>query len=262
MNNRYELLNLAQRASALAARNIRSSEFYNELTVETKSSPTDMVTEVDRSTEALIREYILSARPDDGFIGEETDEVAGKEVTWIVDPIDGTTNFVYNFPVYAVSIAATDGDGNTLCGVVLDVYSDDHFWAVLGGGAYLNNLQISVSETTELDKALISTGFSYSVETRVRQAELLSAMLPRVRDIRRAGAASLDLAYLAAGRVDGYYETGLWPWDYQAGVLIVREAGGKVGSLASEEPSKEMTIAANSNLYSSLKDIVSQIPSV
>jgi myo-inositol-1(or 4)-monophosphatase len=251
--SRYELLNLAERASARAAAHIKASRRDQNLEIKTKSSPTDMVTKVDKETENIIREILLSERPNDGFMGEETEEVDSSEITWIVDPIDGTTNFIYDFPVYAVSIAARDSDGQIQVGVVTDVYHDDVYYATYNGGSYLNNRAIQVSKTTEMSKALIATGFSYDDKIRLRQANTLVTLIANVRDIRRAGAASLDLCYLAAGRTDGYYEIGLWPWDYSAGTLVVREAGGAVGSLFSEEPSGELTIAGNPSIYKSLK---------
>ncbi len=252
----YELLNLAQRAGAQAADYIRQSRYGHDLEIQTKSSPTDMVTKVDKETEIIIKETLLGARPHDGFIGEESDEITSSEITWVVDPIDGTTNFVYGFPVFAVSIAARDGLGHTLVGLVIDVYHDDYFYATLDGGSFLNNRSIAVSNTNSLSQALISTGFSYDKTTRISQAKTVARLIGEVRDIRRAGAASLDLCYLAAARTDGYYEVGLWPWDYEAGTLIVREAGGVVSSLTSDQPSQELTIAGNPNIYKELRELL------
>ncbi len=252
----YELLNLAQRAGAQAAEHIRQSRYGKDLEIQTKSSPTDMVTMVDKETEGIIKEMLLGARPQDGFLGEESAEVTSNEITWVVDPIDGTTNFVYGFPVFAVSIAARDFSGATLVGLVVDVYHGDCFYATLGGGSFLNNRSIAVSNTNSLSQALVSTGFSYDKVTRVAQAKTLTHIIGEVRDIRRAGAASLDLCYLAAGRVDGYYEVGLWPWDYAAGTLIVREAGGVVGSLNSDQPSQEITVAGNTTIFKELRELL------
>ncbi len=252
----YELLNLAQRAGAQAAEHIRQSRYGKDLEIQTKSSPTDMVTKVDKETETIIKEILLGARPRDGFLGEESDEVTSTEITWVVDPIDGTTNFVYGFPVFAVSIAARDSSGTTLAGLVIDVYHDDHFYATLEGGSFLNNRSISVSNTISLSQALVSTGFSYDRATRVAQANTLTHLIGEVRDIRRAGAASLDLCYLAAARIDGYYEIGLWPWDYEAGTLIVREAGGVVASLDSDQPRQELTLAGNPAIFKELRELL------
>ena len=196
--------------------------------VETKSSGTDMVSEADREAEAAVAELLRGERPDDGLLGEEgaeTSSASGRR--WVVDPLDGTTNYLYRFPAWAVSVAVEDGDGG-LAGVVYDPVADELFSATRGGGARLNGSPIGVSDAGELATSLIGTGFGYEPDVRAQQAEVVSRVLPRVRDIRRAGAAALDLCFVAAGRLDGYYERGIHRWDYAAGALIVREAGGEV----------------------------------
>ena len=199
--------------------------------VETKSSGTDMVSEADREAEAAIAELLGSERPDDGLLGEEgADESSASGRRWVVDPLDGTTNYLYRFPAWAVSVAVEDGDG-ALAGVVYDPVANELFSAARGGGAELNGRSIHVNGADRLDTALIGTGFGYEPEVRAQQAEVVSRVLPRVRDIRRAGAAALDLCSVAAGRLDGYYERGIHRWDYAAGALIVREAGGEVVEL-------------------------------
>ena len=201
------------------------------LGVETKSSGTDMVSEADREAEAAIAEMLGRERPDDGLLGEEgADESSASGRRWVVDPLDGTTNYLYRFPAWAVSVAVEDGDGG-LAGVVYDPVADELFSAARGAGAQLNGRAIRVSGSESLDTALIGTGFGYEPEVRAQQAEVVSRVLPRVRDIRRAGAAALDLCFVAAGRLDGYYERGIHRWDYAAGALIVREAGGEVVEL-------------------------------
>lgn len=199
--------------------------------VDTKSSATDMVSEADREAEAAIAELLRTERPDDGLVGEEgADESSASGRHWVVDPLDGTTNYLYRFPAWAVSVALEDADGG-LVGVVHDPVAGETFAAERGAGARLNGEPIRVNETGDLARALIGTGFGYDADVRAGQAEVLRGLLPRVRDIRRAGAAALDLCFVAAGRLDGYYERGIHRWDYAAGALIVREAGGEVVEL-------------------------------
>ncbi len=207
---------------------LRSPDALTDLAVDTKSSGTDMVTEMDRWAEATIVEVISSARPDDGFLGEEG---AAKEsltgVTWLIDPIDGTTNFLYDIPGYSVSIAARL-DGVDVVGAVHDPIRGERFRAVKHQGATLNGSSISVSDKDQLPTALVATGFSYEAGRRRAQAEVLTHVLPAVRDIRRFGGAALDLCSLACGRVDAYYERGLNEWDTAAGALIAAEAGALI----------------------------------
>lgn len=196
--------------------------------VQTKSTGTDMVTEMDRAAEALIVDRLLGARPADGILGEEgADEAGTSGVRWVVDPLDGTTNYLYGFPGFNVSIAA-EVDGRAVVGVVYDVVRDELFRAVRGGGAERDGRPIRASGATDLGHALVGTGFSYEPERRRRQAEVLVQVLPAVRDIRRQGAAALDLCSVACGRLDAYYERGLAPWDLAAGGLIAAEAGAEV----------------------------------
>jgi myo-inositol-1(or 4)-monophosphatase len=209
--------------------------------VERKSSRTDMVSDADRDAEALIRELLAAERPDDGLLGEEgsqADGVSGRR--WVVDPLDGTTNYLYRFPAWVVSVALEDGDspslgaGGSLVGVVHDPLRGETFTAARGQGARLNGAEIAVSGARSLDTALIGTGFGYAADRRARQAEVVARVLPRVRDIRRAGAAALDLCMVACGRLDGYYERGLNAWDWAAGSLISSEAGASVLPLPGE----------------------------
>jgi myo-inositol-1(or 4)-monophosphatase len=202
--------------------------------VERKSSRTDMVSDADRDAEELVRTMLARERPDDGLLAEEGSESEARSGRrWVVDPLDGTTNFLYGIPVWAVSVALEDSEG-TLVGAVRDPVRDETFTAVRGGGARLNEVELTMGDTDRLETALIATGFSYDSDQRADQARLLTQMLPRVRDIRRAGAAALDLCGLAAGRVDGYYERGLEPWDWAAASLVVQEAGGVVRRLDGE----------------------------
>lgn len=198
----------------------------DELRVDTKTSETDPVSEADQAAERLIADRLSAARPEDGLLGEE--DAANREgssgLRWVVDPLDGTVNFLYGIPQWCVSIACEDDDG-PLVGVVHDPNQGDTFAAVRGGGATGNGADLRVNELT-LDRALVATGFSYDPAVRTEQGKLATDVLGRVRDIRRAGAAALDLSWVAAGRIDGFYEFDLKPWDWTAGVLLVEEAGG------------------------------------
>lgn len=199
--------------------------------VETKTTATDMVTEMDRASEALIAELILGARPGDAFLGEEGTVGSGTTgVRWVVDPLDGTTNYLYGFPSWAVSIAAEIG-GEPVVGVVFDPTHAETYRAVQGEGAWCNGEQLRVVGAQELDTSLVATGFGYDAVVRAEQARIVARVLPAVRDIRRAGAASVDLCWLARGRVDVYYERGLQHWDHAAGALIAGEAGASVQTL-------------------------------
>ena len=190
-----------------------------------KSSRTDLATDADRASEALVRKAISAERPDDTILGEEEGETAGRSgLTWIVDPLDGTTNFVYGFPAWAVSIAVADRHG-ALAGVVHDPLRDETFEATRGGGAFLDGHRLALGAPPPLAEALVATGFGYDADRRRRQAALLPRVVPAVRDIRRAGAAALDLCWVGAGRLDAYYEAGLKPWDRAAGLLVAAEAG-------------------------------------
>ena len=193
-----------------------------------------MVSDADRDAEAVIEAILLGERPGDGLLGEEgADTRAEGDRRWVVDPLDGTTNYLYGFPAWVVSIALEDGEGGAV-GVVLDPLRDELFSAVRGEGAHVNGEPIEVSGREHLDRALIGTGFGYDADRRAKQAAVLARLLPAVRDIRRAGAAALDLCMVAAGRLDGYYERGLQRWDWAAGRLIVEEAGGSVIELSDE----------------------------
>ena len=223
-----DLLALAVDTAMEASALIRSATVRD---IDTKSTSTDMVTEVDRASEALIVGKLLGARPDDGVLGEEGSVDTGTSgVRWVIDPIDGTTNFIYGFPAYAVSIAA-EIDGETEIGVVHDVARGETFTAVKGAGAFCDGKPLRVGGPLSLGEALIGTGFAYAPETRTRQARILAGLLGRIRDVRRAGSAALDLCWVGAGRPDGYYEAGIKLWDRAAGALIAAEAGAWVGDL-------------------------------
>lgn len=199
-----------------------------------KTSVTDPVSEADRQAERTIRDRLAAERPDDGILGEEgTQEPTANGRTWIVDPLDGTVNFLYGMRTWAVSIALEDPDGLAV-GVVYNPVDDECFSARRGEGAALNGEPLRVTGCTSLERAMVATGFSYEAPHRAEQAELLLRLLPRVRDVRRMGAAALDLAYVAAGRFDAFYERHLKRWDEAAGILLVREAGGVLRDLPGE----------------------------
>jgi myo-inositol-1(or 4)-monophosphatase len=199
--------------------------------LDSKSSSTDMVSDADRAAEAAISRLLHAERPEDGVLGEEgADAVGSSGRRWVIDPLDGTTNYLYRYRAWCVSVALEDAEGG-LVGVVHDPLAGETFRASRGGGAFVNEEPIRVRDSSVLERALIGTGFGYEPSVRAGQAELMLRVLPRVRDIRRAGAAALDLCHVAAGRLDGYFERGVKPWDWAAGAVIVSEAGGRVEPL-------------------------------
>ena len=221
----------------------------------TKSSLTDIVTDVDREVEQLLRNVLLGARPGDAWLGEETGASDGaptgdqssarSAVRWVVDPIDGTVNFLYGLPGWAVSVAAERG-GHTVVAAVTVPATGETFSAIRGQGAYLTGQRLAVSSCSELSQALVATGFAYQPQVRARQGPVVGELVSRVRDIRRMGAAAVDLCSLAAGRVDAYFESGLSPWDLAAGELIAREAGAVVNATTNGD-----VVAAGPNLIES-----------
>ncbi len=194
----------------------------------TKSTSTDVVTEIDTWAEEMVVQRIEATRPDDGFLGEEgTTREGSTGIVWVIDPVDGTTNLLYDLPGFSVSIGV-EVDGVPTAGAVFDPVRDELFVAALGQGATRNGNTISPSSKTELQSALVATGFSYSPDERREQAGALSTVLPKVRDIRRNGGAALDFCAVACGRVDAYFERGIKPWDGAAGRVIAAEAGAVV----------------------------------
>lgn len=224
-----ELLELAVEAAAAAGELLLDGLVAAPREIETKTSGTDMVTELDRASEALIRTTVLKARPDDAFLGEEQGlgGAGTSGVRWVVDPLDGTTNYLYRYPAWAVSIAA-ELDGEVVAGVVHDPVHAEMFTAVRGEGAWCEGRRLRVTGAPTLAVALVGTGFGYEEQVRAAQGGVAAQVLPSVRDIRRGGAAALDLCWVAAGRLDAYYERGLQPWDWAAGMLIAGEAGAIV----------------------------------
>lgn len=246
---------VALQAGALAKQ--RRSEGVE--VADSKSSPVDIVTEADRETERLIRSLLADARPDDGFFGEESDASSSTSgLHWIVDPIDGTVNFLYGIPHYAVSIAVVEGDPDpltwrALAACVVNPASGEVFTGSDGGGAFLGESAIRVAKPVELSQALVATGFAYDSGVRGRQGEVVARLLPEVRDIRRQGTASLDLCFIASGRLNAYFERTLSPWDHAAGALIAREAGARVSGLDGAAPSRDFIIAAEPSVADRLE---------
>nr|WP_201469038.1 inositol monophosphatase family protein [Microbacterium hydrocarbonoxydans] len=226
----------------------------------TKSTLADIVTDADREVEDLIRLRLRESRPGDGFVGEESDADPGTTgVTWVVDPIDGTVNYAYGIPAYAVSIAAVEGvahpdEWQALAAAVYAPASGELFTAARGSGAWLDGRRLEVSVETPAG-ALLATGFGYDPTTHDGDLATVRSIMPMARDLRRAGAAALDLAYVAAGRLDGYFERGLKPWDFAAGALLVTEAGGQVSRLdtASLRP---MLIAGGTQVHARLRELL------
>ncbi|GGK72837.1 inositol monophosphatase [Sphaerisporangium melleum] len=236
--------------------------------VETKSSGTDVVTALDRASEELIRQRIKAARPSDAILGEEEGETGGAEtgegrVRWIVDPIDGTVNFLYGLPDWSVSIAV-EVDGEVVAGVVNVPPRGELYAAAKGGGAELlregvPGERLRCNAGVPLARALIATGFGYLPERRAVQAQVLTHVLPVVRDIRRGGSCAVDLCSVAAGRVDGYYERGPQYWDYAAGGLIAAEAGARVGGLNGRPYNPGLTLCAAPGLFEELHDLLAPL---
>jgi myo-inositol-1(or 4)-monophosphatase len=244
-----ELSELARATAEEAGALVRAGRSTAADQVDTKSSPVDVVTAVDSAAEALIVRRLLGARPDDGVLGEEGASTAGSSgVRWVIDPIDGTVNFLYGLPAYAVSIAA-EVDGRTEVGVVLNAATGELFTAVRGQGAWSSApgvaaVRLTGSAPADLEQTLVATGFGYRAEERRRQGAALAGLLPEVRDIRRWGSAALDLCDVAAGRVDAYYQSGLKPWDHAAGALIAAEAGLVLAGLGGRPFAEPMAMAA------------------
>jgi myo-inositol-1(or 4)-monophosphatase len=248
-----ELLDIAREAVRRAGALLRDGRPADLGVAATKSSAVDVVTEMDIAAEKLITRYIGELRPGDGFLGEEGASSQGTSgVRWVIDPLDGTVNYLYGLPAWSVSVAA-ELDGETLVGVVGAPMRDETYHAVLGQGAYVNGERARCRPAPDFDKALIGTGFGYLVERRIAQADIVRSLLSRVRDIRRAGSAAIDLCDVGCGRLDAYYERGLHLWDFAAGELFAREAGALTGGRPGEPPSGELTVAGPPGLFEPLQ---------
>lgn len=260
-----ELLDLARtialEAGELAARRRREGVQV----AATKSSIVDVVTAADREVEELIRARIEAVRPQDAILGEEGGATGGSSgITWVVDPIDGTVNYLYGVPHYAVSIAVVEGEPDPaswapLAGVVVNPAIDEVYTATRGGGAFLGERPIRVADAVPLEQALIGTGFSYEAAMRGRQGEVIARLVPHVRDIRRFGTASLDLTGVASGRLNAFYEAELNPWDHGAGELIAREAGAVVKGWGAEHPSRRFLITGHPDVVGPLEELLAEL---
>jgi myo-inositol-1(or 4)-monophosphatase len=258
-----ELHDLAVRAAREVAAEALRDRRSGVRVAATKSSETDVVTEMDRRSEALLVDRILTARPDDGIVGEEgADHLGSSGVRWVIDPIDGTVNFLYDLPAWAVSVAA-EIDGVVVVGVVVAPALEETFVAVHGRGARLHDAtgvhDLAVNDPVPLEAALVATGFAYTSERRTAQARVVREVVPRVRDVRRLGACSIDLCYVAAGRVDAYYERGPRAWDLAAGGLVAREAGARVEGLRGAPAGDELIVAAGPALFPALHDLLAEL---
>jgi myo-inositol-1(or 4)-monophosphatase len=258
-----ELVELARSVAAEAA-GLLMTRHGAPRVVGTKSSPTDVVTEMDRAAEELIRRQILAARPGDAILGEEGGQTGSGAVRWIVDPLDGTVNYLYGLPDWSVSIAA-EVAGTVVAGVVCAPLHRATYAATLGGGAWLESgwlaepVRLTCNAGVPLNGALVATGFGYQASQRARQGALVGALLPQIRDIRRNGSAALDLCSLAGGLVDAYYERGVHLWDIAAGALIAQEAGATVAGLDGNGAAEEMTIAASPELFGELHNALATL---
>jgi len=251
-----QLLDLAVEVARAAGTLLLNKRPAEVAVTATKSSPTDIVTEMDQASEALITTALQAARPDDGLLGEEGTVDPGRSgVRWLIDPIDGTVNYLYDIPAWSVSIAA-EVNGEIVAGVVHVPPLGETFTATRDGGARLDGTPISANQPVPLGQALVATGFGYASARRAKQAGVVAGLLPVVRDIRRAGSCAIDLSWVACGRVDAYYERGPQPWDLAAGVLIAREAGAVAAGLHGRPPSTELTIAAPRGLFEQLHDLL------
>jgi myo-inositol-1(or 4)-monophosphatase len=252
------LLNIAVRAARAAGEVIiRSLNRLESLTVTSKGR-NDFVSEVDHAAEAEIIKVIRKSYPSHAFLAEESGRTGDSDTVWIIDPLDGTTNFLHGFPTFAVSIACQI-KGKLEHGVVYDPMSQELFTASRGGGAHLDNRRIRVSKQRGLEGSLIGTGFPYRANAKYLDSylKMLRAVMENTAGVRRPGSAALDLAYVAAGRTDGFWEIGLAPWDTAAGTLLIQEAGGRIGTLTGGEYTQGGNVLAGSpKVYAALVELL------
>lgn len=247
-----ELLALAVDVAGRAAELARTMRNRAVEQVSTKGTDTDVVTAADKAVERMVVEELRTRRPGDAVLGEETGERGGGTgVRWILDPIDGTVNYLYDLPYYALSLAV-EVDGTVVAGVVRNEATGRQWTALRGGGAWRDGRRLTGSTCTELGQALVGTGFGYHPARRAHQARVLASLLPAVRDIRRLGAAALDLCLAAEGRLDAYFEKGLNLWDYAAGALVASEAGLLLDTRDGGEPGSTFVVAAPPALFPAL----------
>jgi myo-inositol-1(or 4)-monophosphatase len=252
-----ELLALAEGIAREAGAQLKTAfARVEDLRIGTKSSATDLVSEADLAAERLIGERLAVARPDDAVVGEEGSDVAGTTgLRWVVDPLDGTVNFLFGIPQWCVSIAVEDGDG-ALAGVVFDPMRGETWAATREGPATLDGVELRGSRQGQLAPALVAAGFGYDAAVRESQARVVARLLPRVRDVRRLGAAALDLAWTAAGRYDAYFERGVKHWDVAAGALLCTRAGLAVRPLDAAPPADAGILVAPPALLDELTALI------
>ncbi|MEX2629901.1 MAG: inositol monophosphatase family protein [Tistlia sp.] len=259
---RSALINVMVRAVNQAARGLKRDFGEVENLQVSKKGPADFVSAADIKAEQVLRKELSRARPDYGFLMEEsggTDPKPGCDRRWIVDPLDGTTNFLHGLPHFAISVGLAEGD-EIVAGVIYDPIKDELFWAEKGGGAFLNDRRLRVSSRRQLSEGLFATGIPFLGSSKDDGVFLreLTAVMQSSSGVRRWGVASLDLAYVAAGRFDGFWEQGLSPWDFAAGILLVREAGGIVTDIAGDRVALDghSVIAANDHLHRLLAKMI------
>jgi myo-inositol-1(or 4)-monophosphatase len=250
-----DLLAVAREAAEAAAAELEQRFGRKAEGVVAKSTPTDLASEADVVAESAIREVLGVRRPGDAILGEEEGATGSGELRWLVDPLDGTVNFLFGIPAFAVSVACEDSSG-AIAGVVLDPMREERFEATRSGEATLNGAVIAGSDCDDLATAMVATGFAYDAARRARQARVVARVLPRARDIRRFGAAALDLAWCACGRFDAYYERGVKPWDIAAGRLICARAGLEVRELAAGGEDPAGIVVAPRGLIADLDGLV------
>lgn len=259
-----ELLGLARSAASAAADLVvagRAAVIAKKALVSTKTSATDPVTEMDKAAEKLIVEIIKSSRPNDGFIGEEGSATSGDSgITWAIDPIDGTVNYMYGLPVWTISIAALK-DGEAIAGCLVAPDLAKIYYAIKGGGGWEESNSgtkaLTVLPSDDLSSCLLATGFAYRKERRAEIAPVIAQVLPQVRDLRRMGAASIDITSVATGGVDAYVESGVRIWDYAAALLIATEAGAEY--IHRNQPWGEWLLVCRPGLKDKLEEITNKL---
>jgi myo-inositol-1(or 4)-monophosphatase len=248
-------VDLARRAGAL-----QRARYETTFEIATKSAPVDLVTEVDRACEALVVAALEKERPEDAVLAEEGGGRDRADATWrwVIDPLDGTTNYAHGYPRFCVSIGV-EREGERRLGVVYDPLLDELYHAVRGGGAFRNGRAIRVSQETRLDRSLLATGFAYDAQQSAEDnLNYFRAFLKRARALRRDGSAALDLSYVASGRLEGYWELKLKPWDVAAGALLVEEAGGRFSDFAGGGPARSgrEVVASNGRVHEAMLELI------
>ncbi|MDM8085433.1 inositol monophosphatase family protein [Cellulomonas cellasea] len=260
-----ELVALAETLARAAGRLVHDGRPDRVDVAATKSSPIDVVTAMDLASEALLREMLAEHRPDDGVLGEEEGYVPGTTgLTWVLDPIDGTVNYLYGIPAYAISVAVVAGEPDpqewtAVAGCVQSVSDGRTYTAGRGLGARLDGRRLQINAAPDLATSLVGTGFGYVAQRRRAQARIVAEVLPQVRDIRRIGSAALDLCSIASGGLDLYYERGLNPWDLAAGGLVAQEAGAVLTGLDGRKADAEMTVAGPAGTVAELVEILERM---